>query len=324
MPRSASPDPLSLAVVVFDRISPFHLSVPCVVFEARPELGVPAYQVRICATEAGPLRTSAGFTIATRHGLGALARAATIIVPSWRDPGERPPEALLKALRRAHARGARIVGLCLGAFVLAEAGLLDGRPATTHWNWADVFARRFPQVRLDPDVLYVDDGDVVTSAGTAAGIDCCLHLLRAQCGAEVANAVARRMVVQPHRQGGQSQFIEQPVRVTTARDPFSDTLAWATARLDQPHSLDSLAERSHMSRRTFTRRFRKETGSTVWAWLLQQRLVLAQRLLETTAFSVDHIASLAGFGSAVSLRQHFRRTLQTSPSIYRRTFRGGP
>ncbi|MDR3673213.1 MAG: helix-turn-helix domain-containing protein [Holophaga sp.] len=315
-------DPFTLAVVAFDQICAFHLALPCAVFEQRPEIGVPPFQLRVCAVEAGPLRTSAGFTVRTPYRLRGLAGAATVIVPSWRDPMERPPEALLTALRRAHAQGARIVGLCLGAFVLAEAGLLDGRPATTHWAYADLFQRRFPQVRLDPGVLYVDDGDIVTSAGTAAGLDCCLHLLRSQCGAEVANAVARSMVVQPHRQGGQSQYIEQPVRDLPAMDAFSATLEWAAAHLDAPHTLDSLADRARMSRRTFTRRFRRETGCTVWAWLLQRRLTLAQRLLETTAQPMEMVASLAGFGSAVVLRQHFRQSLRTSPTSYRKTFQG--
>ncbi|WP_243295143.1 helix-turn-helix domain-containing protein [Geothrix mesophila] len=317
-------DPFTLAVVVFDRISPFHLSVPCLVFEDRPDLGIPPYRLRICGVEAGPLRTSAGFTLQAPHGVRGLAGAGTIIVPSWRDPQERPPEALLAALRKAHARGARVVGLCLGAFVLAEAGLLDGRRATTHWNWAERFARQFPRVRLNPGVLYVDEGDVVTSAGTAAGLDCCLHLLRSQCGAEVANAVARRMVVQPHRHGGQSQFIEQPVAPASGRDPFTEALAWAEGHLDHPHTVDTLATRARMSRRTFTRHFRRKTGTTVWAWLLQRRLTFAQRLLETTGHPVEHVAALAGFGSAVSLRLHFRQILKTSPTAYRRAFQGDP
>jgi len=315
-------DPLTLAVVAFDRICPFHLSLPCAVFEDRHESGLPPFRLRVCAAEPGPLRTTAGFTLRTPYGLRSLADAATIIVPSWRDPAERPPEALLTALRRAHARGARIVGLCLGAFVLAEAGLLDGRPATTHWQFADLFRQRFPLAKLDPDVLYVDDGDIVTSAGTAAGLDCCLHLLRSRWGAAAANAVARSMVVQPHRQGGQSQYIEQPVRALPAMDPFSETLQWAAAHLELPHSLDTLADRARMSRRTFTRRFRRETGSTVWAWLLQRRLAFAQGLLETTAHPVDTVAALAGFGSAVALRQRFRANLHTSPTGYRKVFQG--
>lgn len=311
----------TLAVVAFDRISPFHLSIPCAVFEDRGIPGLAPFKVKVCGVEPGPLRTSAGFTLEAPHGLRTLARAGTIIVPSWRDPSERPPEALLAALRRAHGRGARIVGLCLGAFVLAEAGLLDGRPATTHWMWTAALAERFPAIRVRPDVLYVDDGDILTSAGTAAGLDCCLHLLRVCRGAEAANAVARRMVVQPHRQGGQSQYIEQPVRPTASPDPFSEALDWAAANPGLPHTLDSLAGRARMSRRTFTRRFRREQGTTVWTWLLDRRLALAQRLLESTDLALDRIAEAAGFGAAVSLRQRFREALHTSPSAYRKAFR---
>lgn len=313
----------TVAVVAFDRISPFHLSVPCAVFgENRRDAGVPPFRLLVCAAERGPLRTTAGFEILAPHGLRALERARTVIVPSWRDPLEAPPAPLLAALRRAAARGARVVGLCLGAFVLAEAGLLDGRRATTHWRWAETFSRRYPQVRLDADVLYVDEGDVLTSAGTAAGIDCCLHLLRRDYGAEVANTVARRMVVQPHRQGGQAQFVEHPLPASPRGDAISEVLAWAARHLHQPLDLDTLAERAHMSRRTFTRRFRASTGTTPLQWLLHQRVVLAQRLLETTGHAVERIAAEAGFGSALSLRQHFDAALGMTPSDYRRAFRG--
>ena len=210
--RTAPNTPHVVAAVAFDGISPFHLSVPCVVFaEDRSDGGVLGFEFRVCSIDPGPLSTTAGFSIAATHGLDALADADTIIVPTWRDPDEAPPAALLDALRAAHARGAQLVGLCLGAFVLAAAGILDDRPASTHWAWADDFARRYPCVRLDPDVLYVDDGNVVTSAGTAAGLDCCLHVLRKMCGAQAAIHVARRLVVPPHRQGGQAQFIQQPV-----------------------------------------------------------------------------------------------------------------
>jgi transcriptional regulator GlxA family with amidase domain len=213
---AARPDG-SVAVVAFDGISPFHLSVPCMVFgNDFSAADQPRFKLVVCAEKPGTLRTTSGFGISVHKGLGALAKAQTIVVPSWRDAMERPPEALLKALQAAHRRGARIVGLCLGAFVLAEAGLLDGRPATTHWALAPAFAARYPQVRLQPDVLYVDDGDVLTSAGTAAGIDCCLHVLRLDYGAEVANRVARRMVVAPQRQGGQAQYVEQPLPATGA------------------------------------------------------------------------------------------------------------
>ncbi|EDZ98988.1 transcriptional regulator, AraC family [Burkholderia sp. H160] len=312
-----------VAVVAFDRISPFHLSVPCVVFgEDRRDGGVPAFDFRVCAAETGALATTAGFSIALTHGLEALADAHTIIVPSWRDPDEPPPAALLDALRAAHARGALLVGLCLGAFVLAAAGILDGRPASTHWAWADDFARRYPRVRLDPDVLYVDDGNVLTSAGTAAGLDCCLHVLRKICGARAANHVARRLVVSPHRQGGQAQYVQQPMPPNPRGDRLSGLLDWVSGNLATPHTLDTLAARALMSRRTFTRRFRLATGTTVGAWLLAQRLALAQQLLESTDESVEAIAANAGFGSAASLRQHFGDAFRTSPTAWRREFRG--
>jgi transcriptional regulator GlxA family with amidase domain len=239
--------PHRVAVLAFDRISPFHLSVPCLVFgESLP--GERIYQLVVCAVEPGRLTTTAGFELNVEQGLEALHDAQTIIVPSWHNPDVRPPQALLDALVAAHERGAHLVGLCLGAFVLAETGLLDGRQATTHWAWARVFAERFPAVRLDADVLYVEDGNLLTSAGTAAGIDCCLHLLRQHCGAKAANKVARRLVVPPHRQGGQAQFIEQPLPATARDDRLSDLLDWVRANLDQPHSLDSLADKVLMSR----------------------------------------------------------------------------
>jgi len=310
-----------VAVVAFDGISPFHLSVPCLVFgEDRSAIGVPPFRLLVCATRRGRLHTSAGFDIEVAHDLAALRRAEIVIVPSWRDTTERPPAALLDALRRAHRRGAQIVGLCLGAFVLADAGLLDGREATTHWNFADTFAARYPAVRLDPDVLYVDHGDVLTSAGTAASLDCCLHLLRQRCGAEVANRVARRLVVAPHREGGQAQFIEQPLPVAQRGDKLQALLDWVIQHLDEAHSVDSLATRIAMSRRTFTRRFRQTTGTTLLQWLLSQRLARARRLLETTDRAVEWVALEAGFGSAVSLRQHFAASLGTSPTRYRAQF----
>ncbi|MBL6749124.1 MAG: helix-turn-helix domain-containing protein [Nevskia sp.] len=310
-----------VAVVAFDRISPFHLSVPCVVFgESHP--GAPDFDLRVCAAERGPLTTTAGFAVAVRHGLEALRKARTVIVPSWRDPGERPPQRLLDALAAAHRRGAQVVGLCLGAYVLAEAGLLDGRRATTHWAYAQDFARRYPQVRVDADVLYIDDGDILTSAGTAAGLDCCLHMLRQQYGAGPANCVARRLVVPPHRQGGQAQFIERPLPATARDSRLAQVLEWTRANLQQPHSLDSLAARALMSRRTFTRHFRLLTGATVGDWLLGERLALGRHLLETSDHPVEQVAALAGFGSPVSMRHHFRKAYGVSPSALRRTFRG--
>jgi transcriptional regulator GlxA family with amidase domain len=313
----------TIAVIAFNRISPFLLAMPCMVFRddpARPD-GL-QFKLLVCSAEKRTLQSSAGFAIQTRHTLRDLERADIVIVPSWRDPTEMPPTPLLNSLRKAHKRGALVVGLCLGTYVLAAAGLLDGRPATTHWGWTEDLRQRYPQITLRPDVLYVDDGDIITSAGVAAGIDCCLHLLRRLHGAELAAHVARRMVVPPHRQGGQAQFIELPVNKTAGEDRFGQNLEWVQRHLARPHSLDSLAEQFMMSRRTFTRRFRQVTGTTVSDWLLNQRLALAQRLLETTAKSIDLVAQEAGFGSEVTLRQQFNKMLKTSPARYRREFRG--
>lgn len=310
-----------VAITVFDGIRPFHLSVPCAVF-GEPSGAKPLYEVRVCAVESGELRSQSGFTIGTRYGLRELERAQVVVVPSWRDAHEVPPAALIGALRRAHRRGALVVGLCLGAYALAEAGLLDGRRATTHWRWAELFAQRYPNVRVDLNVLYVDEGDVLTSAGTAAGIDCCLHVVRRQFGAEAANRIARTLVVPPHRQGSQAQYIEQPVLATAGESPLTEVLGWAARHLDEPHNLDSLAARAAMSRRSFTRHFRQHTGTTVGQWLLAQRLALAQRLLETTGHPIERIAERAGFGTPLSLRQHFAAALATTPSTYRREFRG--
>jgi transcriptional regulator GlxA family with amidase domain len=311
----------TVAVVAFDGISPFHLSVPCMVFgEDRTEAGAPRFRVQVCAPEPGELRTNAGFSLVVPHGLEAIRRARIVVVPSWRDDCSAAPPELIRALQAAHRRGATVMGLCLGAFVLAEAGLLDGRPATTHWKLAPAFAKQYPKVKLQPEVLYVDDGNVLTSAGTAAGIDCCLHLLRVRYGAETANRAARRMVVAPHRQGGQAQYIEQPVPATAERDRLAPLLEWLGRHLDRPHELDDLARRALMSRRNFTRRFRESTGTTVGQWVQNQRLALAQRLLETTDHPVERVATGAGFGSAVSLRKHFLSAFKVSPTAYRQQF----
>lgn len=311
----------TIVTIAFDRISPFHLSAPCIVFGDRHP-GVPAFDFAVCAAEPGPLSTTAGFALLVEQGLEALAAADIIIVPSWRAPAERAPEPLLNALIAAHRRGTRIVGLCLGAYVLAQAGLLDGRAATTHWAYAEDFAGRHPKVKVNPDVLYLEDGNILTSAGTAAAIDCCLYLLRQQLGGDIANSVARRLVVPPHRQGGQAQFVAQPVPQDAGDTRLSGLLDWMRANLGQTLTLDALAERAMMSRRTFTRRFHQLTGSTVGEWLQGERLALAQRLLESTGNSVETIAGLAGFGSSVSLRLHFRSAFGLSPNAWRRAFRG--
>jgi transcriptional regulator GlxA family with amidase domain len=311
----------TVAVVAFQGISPFHLSVPCVVF-GDPVPGGPQYVLRVCAMETGAISTTAGFTLNAAWGLEGLADADILIVPSWRDPEEAAPQALLDALIEAQRRGAQIIGLCLGAYVLAQAGLLHGRRATTHWAYADDFARRHPTVALDAQVLYVQDDNVLTSAGTSAGIDCCLHLLRQQCGVEVANRVARRLVAAPHRQGGQAQYIEHPLPATDRNARLASLLDWVRAHLDQSHSVESLAQRAHMSRRTFTRQFTRLVGTPVAQWLLNERLGRAQQLLESSNESIDSIALHAGFGSPVSMRQQFRKSFGVSPSQWRATFRG--
>lgn len=316
-----APAPLKIAIFAFPGISPFHLAVPSMVFgENREELGVPQFRTMICAEAPGLLPTSVGFHIDVQHGLSVMRQADIVIVPSWPEDDEAASAKLVQTLHRAHERGARIVGLCLGAIALAEAGLLDDKKATTHWAWAERFAKRYPKVRLDSNVLYVEDGDVLTSAGTAAGLDCCLYLLRQLCGAEIANRVARRLVVAPHREGGQAQFIEHPLPTSANDERLAALFTWLSANLAQTHSVDSLAERAHMSRRTFTRRFRQATGTTVVQWLLHQRLALAQRLLESSRHGIEVIAAKCGFGSALSLRQHFQAAFHTTPSTYRKQF----
>jgi transcriptional regulator GlxA family with amidase domain len=316
---SASPPKTCVAVVAFDGISPFHLSVPCLVFgDAMGQNS--SFDVVVCAAEPSPLKTTAGFSLSDLAPLSALKKADLIVVPSWRDVNERPPERLLKTLREAHARGVQIVGLCLGAHVLAEAGLLDGRRATTHWEYAKAMADRFPTVDIDPDVLYVEDQNVLTSAGTAAGIDACLHMVRRRLGAEVANRLARRLVVPPHREGGQAQFIEQPLPSTAGGTRLAQLIDSVRTRLDEPHNLDSLASETKLSRRSLTRQFRALTGTTVQSWLLAERLTLSQRLLEQTDQSVERIAEMVGFGSVVSLRHHFRLRLGVNPTTWRRNF----
>jgi transcriptional regulator GlxA family with amidase domain len=283
-----------------------------------PGVGVPWYRVSICSSSEPPIPTSLpGTALVAVRSLSALRRADTVVVP----PLAAPSESTLAALRAAHVRGARMVSLCTGAFVLAAAGLLDGRTATTHWAHAAQLAERYPGVNVDDRVLYIDDGDILTSAGSAACIDLCLHLVRKDFGAEVANTVARQMVVPPHREGGQAQFVSAAIRKVEVHDPFSETLQWAQSNLSEPLSVEMLAHRAAMSPRTFARRFTETTGVTPHQWLLRQRVTLAQRLLETTDLPVDRVAEDCGLGSATNLRSHFRATVGTTPTAYRRTFR---
>jgi transcriptional regulator GlxA family with amidase domain len=311
----------SYAVIAFNGVNPFHLSVPCIIF--RPDASnskIPDFKLKVCADDPSPIQTNAGYAIHATHSFAALKEVGTVIVPSWHDTSVLPSKALIDALRKAHQRGAKIVSFCLGSFVLAAAGLLDGRKATTHWIWAAELAASYPCIDVKPDVLYVDEGDIVTSAGCAASIDCCLHLLRTQHGAEVANYIAKRMVVPPFRQGGQAQFIEQPAISTVTPDRLSQVMEWLTQNLDTSHSLDQLAERALMSRRTFTRRFRQITGTTVGQWLLNQRLTFAQRMLETTNKPIEIVSEEAGFSSPVIFRRSFGHAFGIKPSAYRQAF----
>jgi len=311
-----------VAVALSTGFSPFEFAVACEVFGTdKSDLGVPWYHFKVCAADSPPIEAATGFSVNTPWGLEALRRADTIIVPAPETINEPRPE-LLEELRRAHRRGARIMSMCTGAFTLAAAGLLDGRRATTHWMHAEELSQRYPEVRLDPGVLYVDDGNVLTSAGSAAGIDLCLHVVRLDFGAEIANLLARRMVVPPHRDGGQAQFIDLPVpEVAVGGDRFAGALEWAQAHLDGALTVEELARRSAMSPRTFARHFTGRTGTTPHQWIVRQRVLLSQQLLETTDLSIDVVATRCGLGSAANLRLHFQRLVRTSPGAYRRTFR---
>jgi len=313
----------NVAVVLLDGVHPFELGVVCEVFGLdRSDEGLPVYDFAVASAEGSTLSTHAGFSVQLEHGLERLENADLIAVPAGQTYAAReyPPE-LLDALRRAVDRGARVLSVCSGVFVLAAAGLLDGRRCAVHWRHADELARRYPLVEVEPDVLYVDAGPVITSAGTAAGIDACLHLVREEHGPEVANSIARRMVVPPHRDGGQAQYIERPLPRSRC-DTVGEVLVWMERHLDEEVTVEQLAERAHMSPRTFARRFQQETGTTPYRWILRQRVLLAQQLLEATDETMDAIAWRTGFGNAAALRHQFVRSLGTTPQAYRRTFKG--
>ena len=313
--------PHRVAVLIVPSVVPFDLGVACQVFGyPRPDLGELRYRLTLCAPKPGKIVTSTGFTINVEHGLEALRRADTIVVPGIDDLEVPLSKAACNALAKAHERGTRVLSICTGAFVLAAAGLLDGRRATTHWIDAPLLASRFPRVTVDPDVLYVDEGSVLTSAGIAAGIDLCLHVVRRDYGAAVANAVARRLVFAPHRSGDQAQFVERAVP-EEAQGELDETRSWVAGRLAEQLTVNAMASHARMSRRTFARRFAAETGLPPLQWVLRQRIGAAQQLLEQSGHSIERIAAECGFGSPVSLRVHFRRVLRTSPVGYRNAFR---
>lgn len=310
-----------VAVAVSDGMPIFEVAIPCEVFgRPRRDLLDPWYDFRVCAEAPGRTRIGAGFVAGTPHGLNSLARADTVIIPACPDPDAPIAPALVNAVRRAHARGARIASICTGAFVLAEAGLLDGRRATVHWKYASLLAERYPKVAVDPAVLYVDEGDVLTSAGVAAGLDLCLHIVRLDLGPEIANALARRLVVSPHRPGGQAQYVETPLPKADD-DSLAPLLQWAVAQLHRPLTIADLALRQHVTQRTLVRRFRAATGMPPLRWLLTQRVQKACSLLESTSKTPSAIAELCGLGSEANLRHHFARIVGLPPSGYRQTFR---
>ncbi|AZP20320.1 helix-turn-helix domain-containing protein [Streptomyces aquilus] len=314
----------NVAAVLLDGVHPFELGVVCEVFGIdRSDEGLPTYDFAVASAEGPTLGTHVGgLSVSTPYGLERLEEADLIAVPAGADYVVRdyPPE-LLDALRRAADRGARVLSVCSGVFVLGATGLLDGRRCSVHWKQARELALRCPRAVIEPDVLYVDEDPVITSAGTAAGIDACLHIVRKEQGTEVANKIARRMVVPPHRDGGQAQYIERPVPKNSC-DTVGEVLVWMERHLDEEVAVEQLAERAHMSPRTFARRFQQETGTTPYRWVLRQRVLLAQRLLEGTDETVDAVAGRTGFGTAAALRHQFVRALGTTPNAYRRTFRG--
>ncbi len=312
----------NVVAYVQDDIGTFGLGVASEVFGYdRSADGLPSYDFAICALKPGPIRTDTGLVIQVDHGIERFAEADLIIILSWDHCQRSQPEPVLAAMRAAIARGATVMSHCTGAFVLAAAGLLDGLRATTHWQYSALLADRYPAVCVDPDVLYIDEGQILTSAGTAAGIDLCLYLLRREHGARVANAIARRMVVPAHRDGGQAQYVEAPLPECDDSSHLIEVLDWARANLDGELTVDAMAARALTSPRSFARHFRAATGTTPHAWVLSQRMARAEELLEAGDLPVEEVARLAGFGTAAALRLHFARRRGVPPRSYRRTFR---
>lgn len=308
-----------VALVAYPNFSPFHFSVPYLVFSAELPEGR-LFDLKIVSSGAQPLAAERAMTIQPDGGLELTETADIVVVPGWHDLDARPEPELMAALVRAHARGAHVVGLCYGAYVLAYAGLLDGQRASTHWMAEKDFCVRFPRVRLDMNALYIEENRLITSAGTGAGLDCCLYIVRAYYGPKIANKVARTMVIPPHREGGQAQFIEQPMAASTQNSQVNRLLDYLRENLGKQHSIDELAAKAAMSRRTFTRHFQKATGMTLIDWLINERLQQTRELLETTSMSIERIAELAGFQTPLSLRQHFKKRFQVSPRDWRRSF----
>lgn len=310
-----------VVALAYDRLCTFEFGCVTELFALeRPELGVDWYRFAVCASEPGPIRAAGGITVAAPYTLRLLDRADTIVIPGWRDADELPPEPLLKKIRAAYERGARLCSICSGVFVLAAAGVLDGKTVTTHWRYADKLQQRYPHLRVQPDALYVDEGQIITSAGSAAGLDMLLHLVRRDHGSAIANRVAQRLVVPPHREGGQAQFVPRPMPQDEG-GRLAKLMDWVRRHPALPHTLRSLAERAAMSPRTLQRQFHDATGMAPYEWLVRERVAIARELLEApTPLPMARVAELAGFGSEESLRRHFRRIALTSPGAYRKKF----
>ncbi len=309
-----------VVALAYDRLCTFEFGCTVELFALeRPELEVDWYDFAVCAVEPGTIRAAGGITVQAPYAPELLERADTIVIPGWRDVDELPPPALLDMIRAAHLRGARLCSICSGVFVLAAAGVLDGQRATTHWRYADRLAQRYPRIQVRPDDLYVDNGQIITAAGSAAGLDMLLHLVRRDYGAKVGNLVAQRLVVAPHREGGQAQFLPRPM-AQGEQGRLSRLMDWLRSHPEQPHTVNSMAERAAMSPRTLQRQFQQSTGLGPVEWLIRERVAIVKDMLEIADLPLAQIAERAGFGSEESLRHHFRRLAATTPGAYRRRF----
>jgi AraC family transcriptional activator FtrA len=312
--------PHLVVAVAYDRLCTFEFGCVVELFALpRPELGVPWYRFAVCSAERKALRAAGGIKVSAPHSLKILERADTIIIPGWRDADELPPPQLLRRIRAACDRGARVCSICSGVFVLAAAGVLDGRSVTTHWRYAQRLAERYPALRVEPNALYVDEGQVMTSAGSAAGLDMLIHLVRRDHGPKIANMVAQRLVIPPHRDGDQAQYVPRPV-ATDESGRLSRLLDWVRAHLDAQHSVASLSRRANMSPRTLLRRFKEATGLAPGEWLVRERVALAREMLESGRVPISKVADRAGFGSHESFRRHFRLAVGAAPMAYQRRF----
>lgn len=309
-----------VVALAYDRLCTFEFGCTVELFALeRPELDVDWYDFAVCAVEPGPIRAAGGITVQAPYAPELLALADTIVIPGWRDADEAPPPALLELIRAAHRRGARLCSICSGVFVLAAAGVLDGQRATTHWRYADQLARRYPDIDVQPDHLYVDTGQVITAAGSAAGLDMLLHVVRRDHGARIGNLVAQRLVVAPHREGGQAQFLPRPM-AQGEQGRLSKLMDWLRSHPERPHTVASMAERAAMSPRTLQRQFQQATGMGAVEWLIRERVAIVKEMLEVPDVPLAQIAERAGFGSEESLRHHFRRLAATTPGAYRKRF----